>query len=794
MARQAKHFTAAAIVVVVSGFVVWAGAAPLDVKSDRGRTYRTSGGTVWIQFDNSTLQELGWVFSGGTQNHDVLAGDEMAFDVEPSSTLWIRGIEEAGDTAIGGRAMTSGALLLTGLGERVVIGNFALDLDASGVWTVTSTLAGPDDRVAVFELASARTDSSPADRNLRVVGQFAVTASWADRLGQPGATGIVLGLMTIDLDLRPSDQVIPVEQEAGRISDEMDTKPAGSPDDDGRAAGTIGPDIIVGDLRSVYRFGRVGDISSYAVATDSCNIGDARAAWYASTRAHPVIAQNMYRLKDGRFEQIGMSWVKHGFYAVSQSLCTPCNDPTNGTELGVGCSDPYSAWLNGIQTNMSLVSDVNAHTGNFSYPYIVPPLIDETLDRRLLVRDADIDPDLNDDALYFVEGHYIAADDALAGNNNNNASWRSVFVLEPTANTFTVTPTGSTKRQQPAIHAWKASDPLVELIDVQVPGEGLFILGVRTTDLQNGFYHYEYAVQNLNSDRSCGSFSVAIPCGAVVRNIGFHDVDYHSGETYSLTDWTSTVGGETVTWATEDYGTNENANALRWDTLYNFSFDINVGPGFAPVILGLFKPGQPTEVVARTVAPLPECCDCNENDICDACDIECGEGCEWPCGMSLDCNDNDIPDECEADCDDDGIPDECDTFDDCDGDGIPDCWDECPCSTPPGSCICPETGECCFPFGGCIENYSRVACLEQGGTPDCVETPCRDGCLLGDANDDGDRDLQDFGAMQRCCSGPAGAPTFVTPSSQCLKVFDFDDDTDVDLDDFYEFHSALTGP
>ena len=57
------------------------------------------------------------------------------------------------------------------------------------------------------------------------------------------------------------------------------------------------------------------------------------------------------------------------------------------------------------------------------------------IDRRLQVHDADIDPDLNAGAaLYFVEGEYITDDDAAAGNDNNNASYRTVNVTENVTN------------------------------------------------------------------------------------------------------------------------------------------------------------------------------------------------------------------------------------------------------------------------------------------------------------------------------------------------------------------------
>ncbi|MEM7539206.1 MAG: hypothetical protein AAF639_44015, partial [Chloroflexota bacterium] len=44
----------------------------------------------------------------------------------------------------------------------------------------------------------------------------------------------------------------------------------------------------------------------------------------------------------------------------------------------------------------------------------------------------DFDPQLHPGAQYFGEGHYVAPDDAAAGNGNNNASHRRVRVLEYT--------------------------------------------------------------------------------------------------------------------------------------------------------------------------------------------------------------------------------------------------------------------------------------------------------------------------------------------------------------------------
>src|SRR5262249_36850906 len=82
---------------------------------------------------------------------------------------------------------------------------------------------------------------------------------------------------------------------------------------------TIGPDVTVGNLTDVMYYGAVGSISAYAVGTDACNVGDVPVEWVAGDNHHPVVGQNMYRLMNGRFEQIGQSWLKHTFASTNSS-------------------------------------------------------------------------------------------------------------------------------------------------------------------------------------------------------------------------------------------------------------------------------------------------------------------------------------------------------------------------------------------------------------------------------------------------------------------------------------------
>ena len=341
------------------------------------------------------------------------------------------------------------------------------------------------------------------------------------------------------------------------------------------------PDIIVGDLPNVQRYGTQGGITAFSLGTIACNVGTCQANWVGSTNQHPVIVQNLYRLKDGRFEQIGQSWVKHGFAAFSQTFCSPDCIPAGGSHLGVNCSDPYHSGLNGEQIRMGPRSEVNAATGEFLYPFTSEGVSGDVLFKRLQVHNDDLDPALNPGALYFAEGQYVTADDALAGNGQNNSAYRPI-VVTGSSGVFDISLTGQAVPESPALSAWEGFDPTVRGSTLEVPADGQFLIRSSSMDLGNGMWNYEYAVHNQNSNRAGGSFRVPIAAGVQVANIGFHDVDYHSGEPYDGTDWAGQVvtdaGGTAVVWAAEPFAVNPDANALRWGTLYNFRFDTGVPP------------------------------------------------------------------------------------------------------------------------------------------------------------------------------------------------------------------------
>ncbi len=364
-----------------------------------------------------------------------------------------------------------------------------------------------------------------------------------------------------------------------------------------------GPDVIVGDLNGITRWGTVGGITGYSIGTDSCNVGDQNLAWFASTNQHPVIAQNLFRLHEGRFEQLGQSWLKHGFAALNLNLCCSCNNPGSGSLLGVGCSDPYDSSLNGSQGGLGPRWEVDAHTGAFPYPFATSGQTGNAIYKRLQVVQNDLSPALFPGAQFFAEGHYVTPDDAAAGNQLNNASYRPVAVGALGGDGYALSFNGPTVRRKAAIYAWQAADPGVQLSEVDVPGAGRVVVGARVTQVNASTWRYEYAVYNMTLTRGVGAFRLPVGAGTVPSAIGFRGVPGHSGDPYSSAAWTSQLGGGELAWRTQTFSQNPFANPIRWGTLYNFRFEADAAPTTANATLELFAPGTPGSVSVALPAP-----------------------------------------------------------------------------------------------------------------------------------------------------------------------------------------------
>lgn len=453
-------------------------------------------------------------------------------------------------------------------------------------------------------------------------GRMLISEEFAAELGRPQDAGSIVG----EISLKTTMKAIQVTQivDGEVASDSL-------PPVDGPSAGTNpGPDVIVGDLSGLAEFGASGSRVGLAVATDSCNLGTEPLNWFANpANDHPLIPQNLYRMSGGsgndeRFEQIGQSHVKHGFTALQQNLCNlGCVSHPNGTRLGSGCSDPYSSSLN-AGPNLGSRAWINPFTGAFPRNDSATPNNNHAghshdgTSHRILTEASDLATSQNPGATYYAESTYVTPHEyswcqanPTQCNMFNNTSYRR-FNVGGNASPFSFSAVGSTVRSQTAINAWPGS---TRVQINPVPGiDGVGTVAYKVTNPSPGLWHYEYAIHNETLDRGIQSFSVPLASGAVLSNIGFHAPPQHPGWTgdgtvgnagYSSTPWTPTQTTASMTWSTESFAQNQNANAIRWATLYNFRFDSNRPPQTVSATVGFYKTGAPITVQVQAPGAPP---------------------------------------------------------------------------------------------------------------------------------------------------------------------------------------------
>jgi hypothetical protein len=412
---------------------------------------------------------------------------------------------------------------------------------------------------AAFELRYGKVVYQRAADVLRVHG-FDITMSGdlASRLGRPELAGRLIGFGEIYTTIEMTGGV--------RGSD-----PAGPNSDRGGFR-----DVKLGILSGITDVARTGTypegMNALSMSTTSCNVGDVDVEWHAPMQEdHPGIVMTLYRELDGRFEQIGVSDVKHGFFALSSSQCTPCQHPSDGSYLGVGCSDTYGSGNNSDRQWLAPRTEWTSFPGTWecTASHFASGMPDcsrrhgsgghGSIDHRLPVADADL---VVPGATFYYGAYYVVRADE--NKINNEGSRRATASWTGSAWNFS-TPSGDNPLLEgPAVvrfgdlQTWKAV-PKGEFSN----GEGSVLLCAETTDLGNGMTHYEYALYNRDSDRGIRRFSIPLGDVTDATNLGFHDPDSDVAN-----DWTVTIADGFITWETEDH-------PLTYGLQFNFRFDGN---------------------------------------------------------------------------------------------------------------------------------------------------------------------------------------------------------------------------
>lgn len=497
----------------------------------------------------------------------------------------------------GGAIRHSGGITLT-IGSAVeALTDFAIayvpaTVDGPGGTHPTDDLvlrSGADPSVAVCDARDTMFDFDRAGGTLSLhYMNLSFTETWAERIGRSDLAGWNIGYIEAQIAVEPL---------------------SGTPDEGSAyVPNFLGfLDVGLGGIRSIGQVAHQGTYPNGAVAlsmaTTACNLGDTDVPWLAPMQEdHPTIAMAIYRLLDGRIEQIGVSWMKHGFYALSNSDCTPCQHHSDGDFLGVGCSDTYGFNNNSDRDYLGPRREVNPFKGSWSctgshFAGGQPDCVrrhDETghgpLDHRLVAGDQDL---ATPGATYVYEAYYVVSDDG--DKTNNIGSRRCTMSWNGSAWSFSTPQDGNPLILGPAI------DRMAADLRTEVPVgdlDGNVILSVKTQDLGGGLRHYEYALFNFDSDRCIRSFEIPIAAGVSLTSIEFHDSDLDP-----TNDWRVAVEDGSIRWETDTFAQNPDANALTFGYLFNFRFDADAPPADQQASLGVFKPFGPDFVMAATLAP-----------------------------------------------------------------------------------------------------------------------------------------------------------------------------------------------
>jgi hypothetical protein len=594
------------------GPAVMPGAAAETASPELTQQWLTRAGVTTISFDRDATAAAG-LQVGESNYNTVHLPDAVAWQagIRGDSTLTFSVTGESLGKIMGGRIHHVGDLTFSTPNGEFVLGDLTIapvggDGAFSALWRAESP--GIDGGLVLLRV-KAGFDSLSQTLTIRCP-EVRVSPGLAAALGDPALADMVLGTATV----RASTMWVGgAEPDLGSGPDMAAANPAAP----------SGCDMTWCELYGLYMpsGARLHDIVGLSVATTAWNIGDADCIWWPiPNEEHPFIVWNVYRLKDDRFEHIGMSDIKYGFYALANQQCGPpptCHfEPGHGAGnwLGQGCTDTYSASLNAIQSGCGPRYEVNPWTGYWLYAgshHQAGAPHTDGIQHRCQVHDADLDPALNPDAEYFCESFYCMLDDVYV---YNSAAWKPITVVpvDPDRYNFGMTSSAVYPNLGFAMDAWTGAtfSEIAEetpVVEFESP-DGRAVLGAKATDLGGGTWHYEYALHNIDMDRQIGSFSIPLAPGTVVTNVGFHAVEHHD-EPFNTKDadavpidnapWTPVVTPDAVTWSTT-------TNPIRWNMLYNFRFDASEPPaGHPAATVGLFRQrdGGPDELEVGSVGP-----------------------------------------------------------------------------------------------------------------------------------------------------------------------------------------------
>jgi hypothetical protein len=364
-------------------------------------------------------------------------------------------------------------------------------------------------------------------------------------------------------------------------------------------------------MSQVNQVARAGGVVAIAPSAVLRNVGVTDVPWISKFSSpappynndqHPYLIWNMYRVSNGRFEQIGASGLKHAFLTLNTGGCG-C---PSGSILWVGCEDTYSVGTNNSTGSLGPRKEITAHRGTWQrcgsifdpdcngVQNSVPGFSGASDPRRLAVLETDLQVA---GATYYFDSWYVVRDDV---NIFNGMAYRQVT---PTlgGTSWSFGPLGA-QRAGAAVDAWvNPAAPGLNADNKKLnTGQGQLTLAAKATDVGGGRWRYDYALMNHDFDNGVASFSIPLSAGAVVTNTWFHDADRNP-----VTDWVASVTPGEIRFAPASNPFTPKQYSPTWGMLYSFSFEVDKAPtgaGGTTATLGA-SGGMPRSHLISTVGP-----------------------------------------------------------------------------------------------------------------------------------------------------------------------------------------------
>ena len=440
------------------------------------------------------------------------------------------------------------------------------------------------------------------------------TARLAELLGQPALAGISLGVLKLNLDFST-----PVWAEL--VANQRQVLPGCEGRPKWPQAG-YPLDVALTDMRLIQYQGTEPDTGRVKIAPSASlrNVGEADVPWikpfgqielypHEPRDQHPFLVWNLYRLYEGRLEQLAASGLKHAFFTVNSRCELNCSVDWQGDYiLWPGCQDVYSESTNDLNHRQGPRDELIPHLGlwdscgSFFDPECTGEFRQSAADwqHRLMVDPAELE---RDGARYFLDAWYLIQFDIDIWNSmayreiNPQAVDDGGWVFEP----------GEFQQGSP-LREWVPENSLSlttghQLIVVEsdtpdapyprnMPLGHLRVLA-QVDELDDGRYRYRYAVMNFDLSRGLHGFEIPLPAEALLTEV-----------------W---MGGPAdvleQTWPHErsDEGVRFRAphgQSLPWFTLYNFEIMTDQPP--APDgSVQLISDGENDRRTLRARLPVP---------------------------------------------------------------------------------------------------------------------------------------------------------------------------------------------